>query len=301
MLATCFAQTSPTETALRFVSFEHANTRRYGAVLDTGIVDLSTHMPEYTSLRAVLEAGALIRAGDVALGESASFDLNEVKLLPPVPDPQKIICIGVNYINRNAEYKDGTDAPDYPSIFMRTRESLVGHLSPILRPPESEQLDYEGEIAVVIGKSGRRIARNDALAHIAGITLMNEGSIRDWLRHSKFNVTQGKNFEASGSMGPWLVTAEEIEDFENLEVSTRVNGEVRQHDTTANLAFSFAYLIEYVSTFMHLQPGDVISTGTPTGAGARFEPPKWLVPGDVVEVICPAVGTLTNSVEDETV
>ena len=182
---------------------------------------------------------------------------------------------------------------------MRTPGSLVGHLEPLWNPPESEQLDYEGEIVLVIGKAGRRIAAADAWQHVAGLSLMNEGSVRDWLRHSKFNVTPGKNFERSGSFGPWLATADEFRDGQELHLTTRVNGEVRQDDTTANLIFPFARLISYLSSFMRLLPGDVIATGTPTGAGARFDPPKYLKAGDVVEVQVAGIGTLSNAVLDD--
>ena len=182
---------------------------------------------------------------------------------------------------------------------MRTRESLVGHNEPLVRPPESNQLDYEGEIAIVIGREGRRIPEQEASAYIAGLSLLNEGSIRDWLRHAKFNVTQGKNFEKSGSLGPWMVTADEFNDYTNLSIGTHVNGQQRQSDTTANLLFPFRYLISYLSTFMRLKPGDIISTGTPNGAGARFEPPKYLEPGDVVEIDSPTIGLLRNGIVDE--
>ena len=218
---------------------------------------------------------------------------------PTVPDPQKIICIGVNYGDRNAEYREKKNQAKYPSVFLRTRESLVAHREPILRPPESEQLDYEGEIVLIVGKPGRRIPQDRVWDHIAGLTLMNEGSVRDWLRHARFNVTQGKNFERSGSLGPWMVSADELSGKDAFHLTTRVNGEIRQDDTTANLLFPFDYLVSYLSTFMRLQPGDVIATGTPTGAGARFDPPKYLKPGDVVEVSVPEIGTLINSVRDE--
>jgi 5-carboxymethyl-2-hydroxymuconate isomerase len=167
------------------------------------------------------------------------------------------------------------------------------------RPPESVQLDYEGEIVVIIGKEGRRIRREDAHEYIAGLTLMNEGTLRDWVRHAKFNVTQGKNFERSGSIGPWMVTMDEIRDLTDLNIETRVNGELRQCDNTSSMMFPIAFQIEYLSTFARLKPGDVIATGTPNGAGARFDPPKYLVPGDVVEVSSPAIGTLRNEVRDE--
>ena len=182
---------------------------------------------------------------------------------------------------------------------MRTPESLVAHGGNLVRPPESHQLDYEGEIVIVIGKAGRRIKPENIRDYIAGLTIMNEGTIRDWLRHAKFNVTQGKNFNASGALGPWMVTADEFPNFNDLSVETRVNGEVRQQDNTDNMIFNFEYLLPYLSSFMEFKPGDVIATGTPTGAGTYFDPPKWLVPGDVVEVEVGGIGTLSNTVVDE--
>jgi len=222
-----------------------------------------------------------------------------VTYLPPVHAPEKIACIGVNYANRNAEYRDNSDAPKYPSVFMRTIDSFTGHDQPLWRPPESEQLDYEGEIVIVIGKTGHRIPEGEALDYIGGLTIMNEGSLRDWIRHGKFNVTPGKNFVKSGGLGPWMVPVAQFGDYDDMTVTTTVNGERRQHDTTANLMFPFAYLIHYLSTFFILKPGDLISTGTPLGAGARFDPPKYLAPGDVVEVAVPGIGTLRNGVVDD--
>ena len=188
---------------------------------------------------------------------------------------------------------------EYPSVFLRYLDSFVGHNNNIVRPPESEKLDYEGEIVIIIGKGGRRIPKENALNHIAGLSLMNEGTIRDWVRHAKFNVTQGKNFDNTGVIGPWMMTADEVEDYTNLDIQTRVNGEVRQDDNTSNLMFPFDYIISYLSTFMTLKPGDMISTGTPNGAGARFDPPIYLKPGDIVEVEAAGVGILRNGVEDE--
>jgi len=271
-----------------------------GGVSEGDIVDLGRLLGEqYPTLGSVLRAGELHRAMSLGASSKATIALEEIRYLPTVPDPEKIICIGINYGNRNEEYKDGEQAPRYPSVFMRTPGSLVGHLEPILNPRESDQLDYEGEIVLVIGKAGRRIAAADAWQHVAGLSLMNEGSVRDWLRHSKFNVTPGKNFERSGSLGPWLVTADELAADAKLHLTTHVNGELRQDDTTANLIFPFARLIEYLSSFMRLTPGDLIATGTPTGAGARFTPPKYLRGGDLVEVTVPEIGTLRNTVVDE--
>jgi 5-carboxymethyl-2-hydroxymuconate isomerase len=250
-------------------------------------------------LHQVLRDGALPSMMDLAAGLDADVDAVDILYLPPVSTPEKIACIGVNYANRNAEYRDNSEEPEWPSLFMRTIDSFTGHGQPLWRPPESEQLDYEGEIVMIIGKSGHRIAETDAMDHVAGLTIMNEGTLRDWVRHAKFNVTQGKNFVHSGGLGPWMVSADEFDDYGNLTVTTRVNGEQRQHDTTANLMFPFPYLISYLSTFYILKPGDIISTGTPLGAGARFDPPRYLVPGDVVEVEVPGIGILRNGVVDD--
>jgi 5-carboxymethyl-2-hydroxymuconate isomerase len=289
---------------MRFVSFAVGGYKSFGAVKGDSLVDIGKALGgRYETFGALLRAGALPQAMELAATRSPSVPLETIRYLPPVPDPEKIICIGVNYGNRNEEYKDGAEAPKYPSVFMRTPGSLVGHLEPIWNPPESDQLDYEGEIVLVIGKAGRRIAAADAWQHVAGLSLMNEGSVRDWLRHSKFNVTPGKNFERSGSFGPWLVTTDELPHGSSAELElhlmTRVNGELRQDDTTASLIFPFTRLIEYLSSFMRLMPGDLIATGTPTGAGARFDPPKYLRGGDVVEVHVPQLGTLRNTVVDE--
>jgi 2-keto-4-pentenoate hydratase/2-oxohepta-3-ene-1,7-dioic acid hydratase in catechol pathway len=285
---------------MRFVSFAVGNYTSFGVVKGDAVVDLGTSLGRVCpTFGALLRAGELPRAIELATQREPSVALDTIRYLPPVPDPEKIICIGINYGNRNEEYKDGAEAPKYPSVFMRTPGSLVGHREPIWKPRESEQLDYEGEIALVIGTEGRRIAERDAWRHVAGLSLINEGSVRDWLRHSKFNVTPGKNFERSGSFGPWLVTADEFRDGEELHLTTRVNGEVRQDDTTANLIFTFARLVNYLSSFMRLLPGDVIATGTPTGAGARFDPPKYLKAGDVVEVQVPRIGMLSNPIVDD--
>lgn len=284
---------------MKLASFEIDGKERYGAVRSDGVVDL-TGQAGAVSLRQALELGVLDRVAVAASGATAAdYPLEALRLLPPVPSPGKIICVGVNYSHRNEEYKDGTAPPQYPSVFPRFASSFVGHGRPLIRPvQESTQLDYEGEIAIIIGKRGRRIAEADAESHIAGLTCMNEGTVRDWLRHGKFNVTQGKNFDQSGAMGPWMVTADDFHGFDSLEIITRVNGEERQRDTTANLLFSFRFLIHYISRWTTLEPGDVIATGTPIGAGVRFDPPRFLNPGDVVEVEVPNIGILRNEVQD---
>ncbi len=268
----------------------------------TGVIDLAARLGgryrETGDLRLLLEAGSLDQAGEHA-DRAGDLALSDLRFDLPIRQPDKIICVGVNYAERNEEYKDGTAPPAYPSVFPRFPRSFTGHGQPLIRPPESAQLDYEGEIALVIGKAGRRIPEAEALSHVAGLTCLNEGTIRDWVRHGKFNVTQGKNWDASGSIGPWLVTTDAFADLSALTVTTRVNGEVRQHDTTERLMFPFARLIHYISTWTTLVPGDVISTGTPTGAGVRFDPPRFLVPGDIVEVEVGGVGILRNPIADE--
>ncbi|MEX2479690.1 MAG: fumarylacetoacetate hydrolase family protein [Gammaproteobacteria bacterium] len=286
---------------MRFLSFIRAGQAGFGAVVDGGVIDLGARHPELPDLRSALRAERLAALATEADTTPADYALTDVRYLPTIPNAEKIICIGVNYADRNAEYKDGSAAPQYPSVFMRSRESLTGHGEPIVRPPESEQLDYEGEIVVVIGREGRRIAPARAHEYIAGLSIMNEGSVRDWLRHAKFNVTQGKNFERSGALGPWLVTPDETDPMGSLRVITRVNGEQRQNDVTDNLMFPFRYLLSYLSTFYRLRPGDIIATGTPNGAGARFDPPRYLQAGDQVEVEVSGVGVLANPIEDEAV
>lgn len=285
---------------MRLVSYKNfqSNSVCIGAMLDDdSLVDLSEALG-ITSMRALLESGRLKEAEEIADSGSAP-KITDYQLDQPVPDTGRIFCIGVNYGNRNAEYKDGSDAPKNPSIFMRGPLSFVPHGRPVVIPKESEQLDYEGEIVLVIGRPGRRISQKKAMQHVAGLTIMNEGTIRDWVRHAKFNVTQGKNFDRTGGLGPWIETDLSGIDVNDMQVETRVNGEVRQSDSTATMAFPFAKIIEYVSTFTTLQAGDIIATGTPTGAGARFDPPIWLKEGDVIEVTVEGVGTLSNGVIKE--
>jgi len=286
---------------MKIVSFETGGKTSFGIVKEDAIIDMAGRVDGAHVAEDMLIPDLQAKAAALAATADADHALGDVTLSIPVTNPEKILCIGVNYANRNAEYNDKTPMPDYPSMFFRVPGSFVGHGAPIVRPPESEQLDYEGEIAIVIGEGGRRIPRETAESHIAALTCLNEGTIRDWLRHGKFNVTQGKNFDSTGSIGPWMVTADEFNGYGDMHIEARVNGEVRQTDTTANLMFDFAYLISYVSTIMTLKRGDIISTGTPIGAGARFDPPIWLKPGDVVEVEASGIGVLRNEIVDEAV
>ena len=281
-------------------SFDADGRGHYGVVVDGGVIALSGDFPEWRTLRDVVAAGGLDRLVDAAAGRAVTHRDGAFTWQIPIPDPEKIICVGVNFPDRNAEYEDGGDAPPNMSLFPRFARSFVGHGTPLTRPPESLQLDYEGEIAIVIGTGGRRISQRSALDHVAALTLCNEGTLRDWVRHAKFNVTQGKNFDGSGAMGPWLVPFTDPAQILDVGLSTRVNGELRQDDRTGRMLFPVARQIAYISTFTTLVPGDVIVTGTPTGAGARLDPPRFLVPGDTIEVSAEGIGALVNGVVDET-
>ena len=256
------------------------------------IAIISTHR----NLQDVLDQNRLRDLGDLPVLKTCN--INEIEYLPLINHNRKFVIVGLNYRAHCEEI--GRPVPT--NLIFGEVPGTASHScdGDVLIPKSApNEIDYEGEIAIIIGKSGRRIPQGSAEAHIAGLTVLQEGSVRDWMRHGKFNVTQGKNFDRSGAIGPWMVTADEFDSYDNLTVTTWVNGEQRQHDTTANLLFSFRYLISYLSTFMGLKPGDIISTGTPTGAGVRFDPPRFLMPGDDVEVEVPGIGLLKNTVIDE--
>jgi 2-keto-4-pentenoate hydratase/2-oxohepta-3-ene-1,7-dioic acid hydratase in catechol pathway len=284
---------------LKLLNFRVDDRDRFGALGARGVVDLGERLHSTaTDVISFMRLGLIGAAQSVLATDPVDYQLGEVKLLAPVGRGLRYFCIGVNYPDRNEEYKDGSERPKYPSIFTRSHTSFAAPGDPIVRPRESEQLDYEGEIVIVIGQGGRRIPEASAMAHVFGYSCANEGSVRDWLRHSKFNVTQGKNFDRSGSIGPYLVTADEVGSAP-LRVTTHVNGELRQDDTSDRMIFKMPYLIHYISTFCTLEPGDVILTGTPSGAGARFDPPRYLEPGDRVDVEVSRVGLLSNTVVDD--
>ncbi len=285
--------------SVRFATFTANGIQFYGAVCEEGMIALSPEFPQWKTLKNVIEASGFSALAAAASGMKATHPHGTFAWDIPVPDPEKIICVGVNFPDRNAEYKDGADAPANMSLFPRFARSFVGHERPLTRPPETPQLDYEGEIAIIIGKGGRRIKQADALGHVAALTLCNEGTLRDWVRHAKFNVTQGKNWDGSGAMGPWLVPFTDHRQLDNVHLQTRVNGETRQDDHSGRMLFPISRQIEYISTFTTLVPGDIIVTGTPTGAGARFDPPRYLVPGDVIEIEADGIGILKNGVVDE--
>ena len=284
---------------LRFASYHCDDRDYYGAATADGMIALSPMFPQWPTLGEVVAAGALDDLAAAAADAGVSHRIGEFTWSIPVPRPEKIICVGVNFPDRNAEYRDGQEAPPYPSLFVRFPRSFTGHRQALIRPKASMQLDYEGEIAVVIGRAGRHITEAAAYDHIAALTLCNDGTIRDWVRHAKFNVTQGKNFDGSGALGPWLVPFKAAGQLDDVRLTTRVNGELRQDDRSSRMLFPIRRQIAYVSTFTTLVPGDILVTGTPTGAGARRDPPVYLAPGDVVEVEAEGIGTLINTVEDE--
>ena len=284
---------------MRLASYIAHGRTSFGAVVGDGVVDFRVRFgSRFASLVDLMRAQALDEARAVLVGVRPDFPLAAVELLPPLLAPEKILCIGINYANRNADFDD-PNVPKYPSMFYRHPGSLVGSGQALVRPRVTEQFDYEGEIAMVIGREGRHVSKNRAHEYIAGYTLCNEGTVRDWLRHGKFNVTQGKNFDKSGSLGPWIVTADEIDPEQPMHLTVKVNGEVTQDDNTASMIFGFAELIAYVTTFMTVKAADVIVTGTPVKKAPRPDPPRWLRPGDMVEVSSPELGTLRNSVVDE--
>jgi 2-keto-4-pentenoate hydratase/2-oxohepta-3-ene-1,7-dioic acid hydratase in catechol pathway len=282
---------------MRLASYNMRGRPSFGAVVGDGVVDLRPRLSRFSTLLEVFRAPALAEAKAAAEGVRPDIGLSEVELLPPLLAPEKILCVGINYANRGQDY-NVTNNPKYPSMFYRAPNSLVGSGQKLVRPKISEQLDYEGEIAMIIGRECKHVPKERALGLIAGFTLCNEGTIRDWTRHGQFNVTQGKNFDATGGIGPWIET--DIDPSKPLHLIVRKNGEVTQDDTTASMIFSFANIIAYTTSFMTLKAGDVICTGTPIKKGPKVDPPVWLKPGDTIEVECPDIGVLRNTVADET-
>jgi 2-keto-4-pentenoate hydratase/2-oxohepta-3-ene-1,7-dioic acid hydratase in catechol pathway len=274
---------------MKLISYLHDNQPGWGIATDDGVVPL--HSPDHPTLLSVLQSGQLEAVA--AQADRPALPLAEIAFLPVIPAPGKIFCVGHNYEEHRIE--TARDKTQYPLLFMRVAESQTAHLQPIVRPAESAQLDYEGEIAIVIGKAGRRIREQDAWAHVAGYSVYNDGSIRDWQKHT-LQFTAGKNFSGTGAFGPWLVTRDTIADGAELTLETRLNGQVMQHTTTASMIFPIPVLISYISTFTTLQPGDVIVTGTPGGVGAKRTPPVWMKPGDQVEVEVSQVGVLVNTI-----
>jgi 2-keto-4-pentenoate hydratase/2-oxohepta-3-ene-1,7-dioic acid hydratase in catechol pathway len=282
---------------MKLVSYERAGARSFGAMVGGGIVDLRSALGgRYEDLKSLLAGDGVAAAAQVLAGRKADFPAEDVQFLPVIPNPGKIWCCGLNYSEHVREVN--REPTEKPVFFLRFADSQVGQGQPILMPPESTQLDYEGEIAVVIGKAGRRISEADAWNHIAGYACYNDATIRDWQRHTQQWVP-GKNFWRTGGFGPWLVTSDEIAPDALMTLTTRLNGQVMQQATTAMMLHSIPRQIAYASTVAPLQAGDVIVTGTPGGVGARREPPVWMKAGDVIEIEIDRVGVLRNSIAAE--
>lgn len=281
---------------MRILSFSANGTASFGLVRDDGIIDCGKRLGDLPDLRACLQQGGLDRLARFA-AERTDHALDEVRCLPVIASPAaRFFCIGINYRPHMLEM--GRDVPEQPVVFVRFASSLVGHDEPLIAPRDSEKFDYEGELAVVIGKRARHVSRDEALDYVAGYSCFNDGSVRDFQRHSS-QFTPGKNFDGSGAFGPWLVTSDQVPDPTALQLQTRLNGEVVQSESTGELHFSIGDLIAYISTWTALQPGDVIVTGTPGGVGAGRKPPLWMQPGDSVEVEISSLGCLRNGVQAE--
>ncbi|MCA8883601.1 MAG: fumarylacetoacetate hydrolase family protein [Rhodobacteraceae bacterium] len=277
---------------MKFASFTRASGAGFGAVVEGGLVDL-TGWQGFGSLKDLIRGEALAEAAAYAAGRPVELLWGEFAFAPVIPDPGKILCIGLNYQTHKKE--TGRPDVDYPTIFTRFADSQIGHRQPLIKPAISERFDYEGEMAVVIGQGGRNIPEDRALSHVAGYACYNDATVRDWQRHT-FQFTPGKNFPGTGAFGPFLVTADEVGDYRALPIETRLNGEVVQKATLADLLFPVERLISYISTFTPLAPGDVIATGTPGGVGDKREPPLYMNEGAVAEVEIGMLGTLVNTV-----
>jgi 2-keto-4-pentenoate hydratase/2-oxohepta-3-ene-1,7-dioic acid hydratase in catechol pathway len=269
----------------------------YGVVEGNGVVDLGRRIgTKYPDLRALITANAVDEAKRAAAGAKPDASFDSLTLLPVIPNPDKIVCVGLNYEEHRVE--TNRDKTENPALFLRVPGSQLGHRQPMPRPRESKMFDYEGEIAVVIGLGGRRIPESDAWRHVVGYACYNDGSVRDWQRHT-VQWTAGKNFARTGPFGPWMVTADEIPPGTVLTLVTRLNGTEMQRATTEMMIFTIPRLIDYISTFTELVPGDVIVTGTPGGVGSRRTPPVWMNPGDKVEIDVDKVGVLVNTISED--
>lgn len=282
---------------MKLASFSVQNRATWGVVNSSSVLDLGAALaPSYPDLKSWI-AGRNARQLTDASASATAYDLAEISWLPVIPNPEKIFCVGLNYELHRKE--TGRAVVDHPTIFTRFANTQTGHLTNILRPRVSTNLDFEGELAIIIGRPGRYIARDRAFDHIAGFACYNDGSVRDWQNHTH-QFTPGKNFPRTGGFGPWMVTPDEFSDLGAHGITTRLNGETVQQAKLGDMIFNLPTLIEYCSSFNPLVPGDVIVTGTPGGVGVKRTPPLWMKPGDVVEVEIDGIGVLRNGIADET-
>jgi len=282
---------------MRFASYSIRGEASYGVVTDGGLVDLKTRLKaSFPTLKALLAGEGIQQARRIAEKATPDYRLEEVGLLPVIPDADKIFCVGLNYHSHRQE--TGRQETRFPTIFTRYANTQVGHLQPLIKPRVSNDFDFEAELAVIIGKAGRHVAKECALEYVAGYSCYHDASVRDWQRHTS-QFTPGKNFPGTGGLGPWLVTTDEIPDPSQLTVVMRLNGHEMQHATTDLMIFSVPTLINYLTTFSELVPGDVIATGTPGGVGFARKPPLFMKPGDIAEVEITGIGVLRNPVKAE--
>jgi 2-keto-4-pentenoate hydratase/2-oxohepta-3-ene-1,7-dioic acid hydratase in catechol pathway len=282
---------------MKLISYRHKGKDGFGVASGAGVVEAGQRLGgRYADIRAVLAAGALGEAAKAVAGKPADIGLDQIEFRPVIGLADKIICVGLNYETHRVE--TGRDKSEKPVLFTRFNDSHVGHGQPMIKPKNSERYDYEGELATIVGKPGRYIAEADALGHIAGYSCYNDGSVRDWQRHTH-QFTPGKNFPRSGAFGPWMVTTDDSPDPGKLVLTTRLNGQEVQKASTDHMIFNVPYLIHYISQFTALNPGDVIVTGTPGGVGDRRTPPLYMKPGDVCEVEIAGIGILRNPVAAE--
>ncbi|NKF24150.1 fumarylacetoacetate hydrolase family protein [Solimonas marina] len=283
----------------KYCSFKIGDRTSYGLVVGDGVIDLGKRFyAQYADLKALIAAGLPERVAEAA-SDAPDYALADITFLPPIADPVHIWCLALNYVEHHSEVQSAgrvQELPKQPALFARARDSLTGHGQPLLHPGVSEQFDFEAELVVVIGKPGYRVSQADAMSHIAGYTIMNEGSVRDWQFHTR-QITPGKNFYRSGSIGPWIVPASEVGDVDALRIQTRLNGELMQDDVAASMVHKIPRFIEYVSTIAPLHPGDILATGTPSGVGFSRKSPVFMKPGDVCEITIDGVGVLSNRVE----
>jgi 2-keto-4-pentenoate hydratase/2-oxohepta-3-ene-1,7-dioic acid hydratase in catechol pathway len=287
---------------MKLASFTVKGRESYGAVQGDRVVDLGQHFSgTYATLADFIGSSDFASRDKIAAGLKAELALNDVKLLPVIPRPEKIVCLVRNYMDHHQEVLAAgmhRELSEFPPIFLRVWRSQVAHGEPIIRPKVSEQLDWEGEMAVIIGKAGRHIAKEDAFQHIAGYACYNDASIREWQFHAK-QIAAGKNFQGTGAFGPWMVTADEVPEPENLKLELRINGKTEQSSNTSNLIFKIPTIVNYCSTIFELVPGDVLVTGTPAGVGWSRKPPQFMKHGDTVEVEIEKLGILRNPVVNE--
>lgn len=281
---------------MKFVSFSKEQNVGFGTISDGVITDLTNKIGGAKTLRQLIENNGIERAKRYAADKPGNIAAADVSFLPVIPDPGKIICVGLNYHDHVNE--TGRTVEENPCIFHRYPDSQVGHGQPMVRPVVSDNFDYEAEMAIIMGGGGRHVEPEDALSHIVGYSCYNEGTIRDWQRHTR-QFGMGKNFVHTGAFGPWMVTADEIPDHSELELTMRLNGEIMQHANLKQLIFDVPTLISYVSRALPWKPGDVLVTGTPGGVGFKRNPPVFLKPGDKAEVEISNIGILTNSIADE--